>query len=47
MSLRDMGQRGREWMQSEFSWASVSKEMLEFYRQCTNRCTEARFDVKS
>jgi glycosyltransferase involved in cell wall biosynthesis len=37
MSLGQMGQRGREWMQNEFSWASVSKRMLAFYRECAQR----------
>jgi len=32
MPLTEMGQRGRMWMEAEFSWASVSKAMLDLYR---------------
>lgn len=34
MPLREMGQRGRCWMQREFSWQSVSKQMLAVFSQC-------------
>ena len=34
MPLPDMGLIGREWMQNEFSWRSVSEKMLDLYRQC-------------
>ena len=34
MPLREMGLRGRRWMQREFSWHSVSNEMLAVYREC-------------
>jgi glycosyltransferase involved in cell wall biosynthesis len=34
LPLREMGQRGREWMEREFSWKSVSGEMLGVYREC-------------
>jgi hypothetical protein len=34
MPLREMGQRGRAWMQAEFSWESISKNMLGLYRKC-------------
>jgi glycosyltransferase involved in cell wall biosynthesis len=37
MPLRDMGMRGREWMQNEFSWRSVTKQMLDLYHQCARR----------
>jgi glycosyltransferase involved in cell wall biosynthesis len=37
MPLRDMGQRGREWMQSEFSWRSVTNQMLALYDECAQR----------
>jgi len=37
MPLRDMGLRGREWMQNEFSWRSVTNQMLALYRQCARR----------
>ena len=34
MPLEEMGRRGRAWMQSEFSWAAVSKDMLGLYGNC-------------
>ena len=34
LPLQEMGQRGREWMEREFSWKSVSGEMLGVYREC-------------
>ena len=34
MPLQDMGSRGREWMQNEFSWRSVTKQMLDLYHRC-------------
>jgi glycosyltransferase involved in cell wall biosynthesis len=34
MPLQDMGLRGREWMQNEFSWSAVTKQMLDLYHQC-------------
>jgi glycosyltransferase involved in cell wall biosynthesis len=37
MPLQDMGRRGREWMQNEFSWRSVTNEMLALYHQCARR----------
>ncbi len=33
MPLQDMGRRGREWMQSEFSWRSVTSQMLALYQR--------------
>jgi glycosyltransferase involved in cell wall biosynthesis len=33
MPLRDMGLRGREWMQNEFSWRSVTNQMLALYHR--------------
>ncbi len=33
MPLREMGLRGREWMQREFSWRSVAGQMLDLYRE--------------
>jgi len=33
MPLRDMGVRGQEWMQTEFSWRSVANRMLDLYRE--------------
>lgn len=32
MPLREMGQRGREWMQREFSWDLVAKQMVDLYQ---------------
>jgi glycosyltransferase involved in cell wall biosynthesis len=37
MPLRDMGLRGREWMQNEFSWRSVTNQMLALYDRCARR----------
>jgi glycosyltransferase involved in cell wall biosynthesis len=37
MPLQDMGLRGREWMQREFSWRSVTKQMLALYHECARR----------
>ena len=37
MPLQDMGRRGREWMQREFSWRSVTNQMLALYQQCARR----------
>jgi glycosyltransferase involved in cell wall biosynthesis len=34
LPLDEMGRRGREWMEKDFSWESVSREMLAVYRQC-------------
>ena len=31
--LRDMGLRGRDWMQREFTWDSVGKRTLDLYRK--------------
>ena len=37
MRLQNMGLRGREWMQNEFSWHSVTKQMLDLYQRCARR----------
>jgi len=34
MPLADMGRRGRNWMETEFSWQSVSSQMLAVFREC-------------
>jgi glycosyltransferase involved in cell wall biosynthesis len=34
MSLEEMGRRGRAWMQNEFSWLSVTKQMVDLYDRC-------------
>jgi glycosyltransferase involved in cell wall biosynthesis len=34
LPLQEMGQRGKQWMEKEFSWDSVSGEMLAVYREC-------------
>ena len=31
MPLAEMGERGRRWMEEEFSWETVSRAMLELY----------------
>lgn len=33
MPLRDMGRRGRDWMQREFAWDLIGKRMLDLYRE--------------
>jgi glycosyltransferase involved in cell wall biosynthesis len=35
--LREMGLRGREWMQKEFSWSAVTEQMLATYRDLVER----------
>jgi glycosyltransferase involved in cell wall biosynthesis len=37
MRLQNMGLRGREWMQNEFSWDSVTKQMLDLYQRFARR----------
>ena len=32
MPLREMGLKGREWMQREFDWDSVASRMINVYR---------------
>ncbi len=34
LPLREMGRRGRCWMQREFSWDAVSREMLAVFQAC-------------
>jgi glycosyltransferase involved in cell wall biosynthesis len=36
MPLREMGERGRDWMRREFTWTYVGDQMLQVYRQLTN-----------
>ena len=31
MPLREMGSRGRQWMEAEFAWETVAREMLRLY----------------
>ena len=35
--LQNMGLKGREWMRNEFSWHSVTKQMLDLYQRCARR----------
>jgi glycosyltransferase involved in cell wall biosynthesis len=35
--LREMGLRGRAWMQKEFSWSTVAEQMLATYRELIER----------
>jgi glycosyltransferase involved in cell wall biosynthesis len=39
MPLEKMGQRGREWMQQEFSWSSIAAAMMETYKEMLQGCT--------
>ena len=41
MPLEEMGQRGRSWMERDFSWLAISRELLKLYRDCV------RNDVKT
>jgi glycosyltransferase involved in cell wall biosynthesis len=34
MPLQSMGSIGREWMQKEFSWRTVTEQMLDLYHRC-------------
>ena len=34
MPLAEMGRRGRNWMETDFSWSSVSNQMLSVFREC-------------
>lgn len=48
MPLLEMGRRGRRWMQREFSWASVSAQMLDLFELCAgNRAAEVRSAVNT
>jgi hypothetical protein len=35
--LRDMGMRGREWMQRDFSWDMIGARMLAVYADLLER----------
>jgi glycosyltransferase involved in cell wall biosynthesis len=37
MRLQSMGLKGRQWMQAEFSWQSVTRQMLALYQRCARR----------
>jgi glycosyltransferase involved in cell wall biosynthesis len=37
MPLQSMGSIGREWMQKEFSWRTVTEQMLGLYHRCAGR----------
>ena len=39
MPYEEMGQRGREWMQQEFSWSSIAAAMMETYEEMLQGCT--------
>ncbi len=40
LPLREMGKRGRCWMQREFSWEAVSRQMLAVFQECVGDSTE-------
>lgn len=40
MPLREMGRKGRQWMQREFSWASVSSRVRSICQQCAGEPAE-------
>jgi glycosyltransferase involved in cell wall biosynthesis len=37
LPFQDMGQRGREWMQNEFSWHSTGNQIVDLYSRVTER----------
>ena len=37
MPLREMGERGRRWMEREFSWSRVAEEMIRLYESIAAR----------
>jgi len=37
MPMREMGQRGREWMQREFSWSDRAKDMSSLYHSLVSK----------
>lgn len=37
MPLREMGERGRQWMQSEFSWSKRAQEILDLYQRLVHQ----------
>jgi glycosyltransferase involved in cell wall biosynthesis len=37
MPLWEMGLRGREWMERDFSWDSLAEKMTDVYRNCLHR----------
>jgi len=39
MPLTEMGRRGRCWMERDFSWVSVSRQMLALFRDCLESTT--------
>ena len=47
MPLRDMGQRGREWMGREFSWPVVAEEMAACYEELRAAARGQRSEVRS
>lgn len=38
MPLREMGRRGRCWMEKDFSWRSVSSQMLAVFQEVVQQC---------
>jgi glycosyltransferase involved in cell wall biosynthesis len=47
LPLRDMGRRGRCWMQREFSWEAVSTQMLALFHECLGTITGNRRNTAS
>jgi glycosyltransferase involved in cell wall biosynthesis len=39
LPLPELGLRGKEWMERDFSWDKVSGEMLTLYRECSRSYT--------
>ena len=45
MPLGTMGLRGRAWMEQEFSWAQVAREMIGEYERLLQVQTGKRADI--
>lgn len=41
LPLEEMGKRGRAWMEREYSWSSIAKEMSERYRSLINSSAQS------
>ena len=46
MPLTAMGERGREWMEREYSWSTVARQMRNLYRSLIAEVTPAAETIK-
>lgn len=44
--LEEMGVRGHNWMQSDFQWSDIARNMTEFYQNCETRVTTSLLKVE-